>query len=156
MGTNLTLREIELNQILTFIKTNIPLFVTGAVILAFFLLLGILIGRFIQKAADSFIVKKAREDAIKRSRAVLGGQAAEQLAPYLPNFPCNPADARFVGKPIDFVAFPGAAEGKEIRELLIIEVKTGDSSLSLREKQIKEAVKAGRVRYVELRIGRKS
>ncbi|MBQ2466092.1 MAG: Holliday junction resolvase, partial [Treponema sp.] len=62
-------------------------------------------------------------------------------------------DARFVGKPIDFVAFPGAAEGKEIREVLFVEVKTGSSTLSEREKQIKDAVKAGRVRYVEMRVG---
>ena len=140
------------DQILAFIKTNITLFVTAAALLAFFLILGILIGRFIQKAADSLTIKKAREDAVKKSRAVLGGQAAEQLAPYLTGFPCNPADARFVGKPVDFVAFPGAAEGKEIKEVLIIEVKTGASSLSQREKQIKDAVKAGRVRYVELRL----
>lgn len=153
MGTNSPFQDLELEQILTFIKTNIALFVTAAALLAFFLILGILIGRSIQKAADSFVVKRARENAVKRSRSVLGGQAAEQLAPYLPGFPCNPADARFVGKPIDFVAFPGAAEGKEIREVLFVEVKTGSSTLSGREKQIKDAVRAGRVRYVEMRVG---
>ena len=51
------------------------------------------------------------------------------------------------------MAFPGAAEGKEIREVLFVEVKTGSSTLSGREKQIKDAVKAGRVRYVEMRVG---
>ena len=145
--------EIQENaqQILSFIKTNYVLFVTLAFILALFLFFGILIGRFIQKAADSLHIKKEREDAVKKSRSVLLGQTGEQLAPFFKGFPCNPSDARFVGKPIDFVAFPGASEGKEIKEVLIIEVKTGSSSLSARERQIKEAVRAGRVRYVEFR-----
>ncbi len=94
-----------------------------------------------------------RSDAIKRSRSVIGGQLAEQVAPFLPGFPCNPGDARFIGKPVDFVAFPGITEGKEVREVLLIEVKTGKSALSGREKEIKRAVAEGRVRYVEYRAG---
>ena len=90
----------------------------------------------------------AREDAVRRSRAVLTGQIGEQLAPYLPGFPCDPADARFIGKPIDFVAFPGASAGAPV-EALFIEVKTGDSRLSAAERSLKEAVVAGRVRWVD-------
>jgi predicted Holliday junction resolvase-like endonuclease len=96
--------------------------------------------------------KKERKDAINRSRAVLSGQMLEQVAPFLPDFPCNPADVRFVGKPIDFVAFPGASENKEIKEVVFIEVKTGNSVLSPREKEIKDAIQQGRVRYVEYRF----
>lgn len=92
----------------------------------------------------------AREDAVRRSRAVLTGQIGEQLAPYLPGFPCDPADARFIGKPIDFVAFPGASAGAP-GEVLFIEVKTGDSRLSAAERVLREAVEAGRVRWVEYR-----
>jgi len=95
---------------------------------------------------------KLRSDAIKRSKAVRGGQVAEQVAPFLPDFPCNPEDARFIGKPIDFIAFPGLAETDSVDEVLLIEVKTGQSALSSREREIKKAVKAGRVRYVEYRI----
>ena len=68
-------------------------------------------GAAIEKRNLEKKVKSGRNDAIKRSRAVLSGQMIEQVAPYLPQFPCNPADARFVGKPIDFIAFPGAADG---------------------------------------------
>ena len=96
-------------------------------------------------------LSSARKDALKRSRAVLGGQAAEQVAPFLPGFPCNPADARFIGKPIDFIAFPGAADGAPIEEVLFIEVKTGSSQLSSREREIQRAVESGRVRYVVYR-----
>ena len=96
--------------------------------------------------------QKIRKDAIKRSRAVLGGLAGEQIAPYLPGFPCNPAEVRFVGKPVDYIGFEGAASGEEIKEILFIEVKTGQSQLSERERQIKNAVESGRVRYVEYRL----
>ena len=98
-------------------------------------------------------LKKIRQDAVKRSNAVKGGQLAEQLAPYLPNFPCNPADAHFLGQPIDYIAFPGLCEKGSVDEILLIEVKTNTSQLSSREKEIREAVKSGRVRYVEYRIG---
>lgn len=93
-----------------------------------------------------------RKDAIKRSRAVIGGQVVEQIAPFLPNFPCSPADAKFIGKPIDFIAFSGLTEKDKVDEVLLIEVKTGQSTLSGREKEIKRAVKEGRVRYVEYRL----
>lgn len=125
---------------------------TTFIFMLIFLLVGIFIGIVIHAAGESNRIKRARKDALSKSRSVLGGMAGEQLAPYLPGFPCNPADARFVGKPIDFIAFPGAAEGKPIEELLIIEVKTGSASLSEREKQIKAAVKKGKVRYIEYRV----
>ena len=92
-----------------------------------------------------------RDDAVKRSRAVVGGQVAEQMAPYLPDFPCDPGDARFVGKPVDFVCFSGASSG-EIDEIIFVEVKTGVSALSKTEKSLREAIVAGRVRWVEYRI----
>ena len=95
--------------------------------------------------------RKLRNDAIKRSKAVIGGQVVEQLAPYLPNFPCNPADAKFLGKPVDFVCFSGLSDSDTVDEVLFIEVKTGKSELSKREKEIKKAVQEGRVRYVEYR-----
>lgn len=107
------------------------------------------LGRIVEKAELSGSLRSARKDAVKRSRAVLSGQMAEQIAPFLKDFPCNPADVRFVGKPIDFIGFPGAADGKEIKEILFIEVKTGNSALSAREKEIRDAIKARRIRYVE-------
>jgi predicted Holliday junction resolvase-like endonuclease len=92
-----------------------------------------------------------REDAIKRSRAVLGGQLAEQVAPFLPDFPCDPAEVRFLGKPVDFVGFPGISEG-EAEEILFIEVKSGSAGLSRAEKSIKSAVVDGRIRWIEYRV----
>lgn len=92
-----------------------------------------------------------REDAVKRSRAVVGGQVAEQLAPYLPDFPCPVEDTHFLGKPLDYVCFSGASSG-EIGEIVFVEVKTGESSLSKVEKSARQAIIDGRVRWVEYRI----
>jgi predicted Holliday junction resolvase-like endonuclease len=91
-----------------------------------------------------------RGDAVKRSRAVLGGLASEQLAPYLPGFPFDPTEVRFVGKPVDFVAFVGSASGK-VEEVAFVEVKSGGAGLSPVERSLRDAVKAGRVRWVEYR-----
>ena len=128
------------------------LLIGGAVVLALLLILmlqrGRKIGRYETRRGFADTVRSERNDAVKRSRAVLSGQMAEQIAPFLQGFPCNPADVRFVGKPVDFVAFPGASAGQEIQEVLLIEVKTGTSALSKRESEIKKAVQAGRVRYV--------
>ncbi|MCR5188137.1 MAG: Holliday junction resolvase [Treponema sp.] len=118
-------------------------------ILLLFILLFILV--LVQTIRLHSQSSRLRKDAIKRSKAVIGGQVTEQLAPFLPGFPCNPADARFIGKPVDFVAFSGLSQSDKISEVLLIEVKTGQSALSGREKEIKRAVKEGRVRYVEYR-----
>lgn len=117
-----------------------------------FAVAGFFAGRIIQKISDKNKIKSEREDAVKRSRAVLGGQFGEQIAPLLPDFPCNPGDVRFIGKPVDFVGFSGTAEGKEIKDIYFIEVKSGDSTLTQREKEIKDAVSMGRVHFVEYRI----
>jgi predicted Holliday junction resolvase-like endonuclease len=96
------------------------------------------------------LVSDEREDAVRRSRAVLSGQAAEQLAPWLPGFPWDPAEVRFIGKPVDFLVFRGASSG-EISEVVFVEVKTGTSSLSKVERSLRDAVKEGRVRWEEYR-----
>ena len=119
------------------------------IILTFALLLLLILIQTIRLRSCRAAVRK---DAIKRSRAVIGGQVVEQVAPFLPNFPCSPSDARFIGKPVDFVAFPGLSENDKVREVLLIEVKTGQSALNEREKEIKRAVREGRVRYVEYRL----
>ena len=107
-----------MQNILTYMQENLTIFtLTTVLILVIIFILGIIFGKAFQKIKDKNEVSKQREDAVKRSRAVLGGQFAEQLAPYFPDFPCNPGDVKFLGKPIDFIAFPGMAEGKKIEEI---------------------------------------
>ena len=112
-------------------------------------LLTLLIIQFFRNQCDK---KNLRKDAVKRSKAVINGQVAEQIAPFLPDFPANPSDARFIGKPVDFIVFSGLSENEKIDEILFVEVKTGKSLLSEREKEVKKAIEKGNVRYVEYRI----
>lgn len=97
------------------------------------------------------LVPKLREDATKRSRAVLTGQFSEQLATYLPGFGHAPNEARFVGKPIDFIVFKGLDERK-VEEVVFVEVKSGGSKLSSVERSLKEAIEMGKVRWEEYRV----
>ena len=110
-------------------------------------LLGVGVGRLMGKLKEG----KSRKDAVRRSKAVISGQVVEQLAPLLPDFPCDLKDAKFLGQPIDYVAFVSDKKTNLIDEVLFIEVKTGGSTLSPREKSLKKAVQQGRVRYVEWR-----
>ncbi len=134
-----------------FARGGAGLFVLALCCVLFFFF-GTFFARLYFRASLSKIIADERSDAVKKSRAVLGGLAGEQVAPFMPGFPCNPADARFVGKPVDFVAFPGAADGDEIKEVLLIEVKSGEASLSKREREIKACVQEGRLRFVEYRL----
>ena len=78
-------------------------------LLLIFVIIALVLLLIIQQISINRRLKKVRQDAVKRSGAVKGGQLAEQIAPFLPEFPCDPVDARFIGKPVDFVAFPGLA-----------------------------------------------
>ena len=89
---------------------------------------------------------------LKQSRAVLGGLVSEQIAPLLPDFPFDPGDCRFIGKPVDFIVFKGMNE-QSISEVVFLEVKSGTSkSLNQQEKRLKEAVQAGRVSWVQFNV----
>jgi predicted Holliday junction resolvase-like endonuclease len=95
-------------------------------------------------------LRDARQSAIQQSRAVSRGQMYEQFVPHLPDFEFNPKDARFLGQPVDFVVFDGLDEG-DLRRVVFVEVKTGGSQLTQRERQIREAIREGRVAWKEVR-----
>jgi predicted Holliday junction resolvase-like endonuclease len=92
-----------------------------------------------------------RQDAIARSRSVIVGKVTEHLIPHMPVFPYNPKDARFLGSPVDLIVFDGCDEG-DVRRVIFLEVKTNAGALTTRERQIRDAIKAGRVEWQELRI----
>jgi predicted Holliday junction resolvase-like endonuclease len=100
--------------------------------------------------------KVIRQDAIQRSQAVTAGKVTEHIVPYLPNFNYNPKDARFIGSPVDFVVFDGLndEESDQIRNVVFIEVKTGVSALTKRERLVRDAIRAGRVKWLEWNAGR--
>jgi predicted Holliday junction resolvase-like endonuclease len=94
--------------------------------------------------------RAVRLDAVQRSLAVTTGKVYEQLVPYLPDFPFNPKDVRFLGSPVDFVVFDGLSDGRVTR-IVFVEVKTGAADLSTRERRVRDAVHDARVEWYELR-----
>ena len=115
------------------------------------LVLGYFIGKRMAKHDFENKIPEIREDAIKKSRAVLGGQFSEQLAPFLPDFPYLPTEARFIGKPIDFLVFKGMDE-KNISEVVFVEVKSGKARINPVEKTLKDAIQNKKVSWAEYRI----
>lgn len=93
-----------------------------------------------------------RRDAIQKSQAVILGKVTEHFIPYMPDFPYNPKDARFIGSPVDFVVFDGLNDG-EVRKIVFVEVKTGSSGLSARERRVRDAICSGCVEWKEVRTG---
>ena len=96
------------------------------------------------------VEKEIRKDAISRSSSTILGRVGEQLAPLLifSNYGINPKDVRFIGTPIDFIAFKGLEDGKP-EEIIFIEVKSGkNKALTPREKRIKELVEGEKVRWL--------
>ena len=124
----------------------------GFAILFFILIyIGYIIGKYFGKKQFEDQIPELREDAIKQSRAVLSGQLNEQIAPYMPDFPYKPTEARFIGKPVDFIVFKGMDE-KKIEEVVFVEVKTGQSKLNIVEKSLKSAVQDKKVEWYEYKI----
>ena len=97
------------------------------------------------------IAQAEKEQAVKKSRAVMGGHFSEQLAPYLPDFPFKPTEVRFIGKPIDFIVFEGMDE-KNISKVTFVEVKSGKSKLSSQERKLRAAIEGNHVEWREYRI----
>ena len=129
-------------------------FIEVVVIVVLFLVvlfIGYIIGKYITQKQLKEKIPEIRDDAIKQSRAVLSGQFSEQIAPYLPDFPYKPTEARFIGKPIDFVVFKGMDE-KKIEEVVFVEVKSGQSQLSKVEKTLKSAIENKNISWHEYKV----
>lgn len=130
------------------------------IILILLFLIGIFIAYIIGHKAGCFQrdryweneIPNHRKDAIAKSRAVIGGQFSENLAPYLPDFPYKPTECRFLGKPTDFIVFKGMDE-KNIQEVVFVEVKSGNSKLSGQEKNLKDTINnKKKVRFEQYKI----
>ena len=95
--------------------------------------------------------KKIREDAYQRSRAVSFGKTIEHYVPFMKEFPVEPKDVQFFGKPIDYIAFANRGSKKKC-SVHFIEVKSGNSNLNGHQKNIKTAILEGRVHWHEFNV----
>lgn len=78
------------------------------------------------------------------AQAVNLGRILERLAPCLDDFCCESGECRSLFDPIDYVAFEGLNRG-DISKILFLEVKTGNSRLSVGQKQIKSLIESKQV-----------
>lgn len=91
--------------------------------------------------------REARKKVLsqKKSGEVRLGHIAEKLAPFLEDFTYDPANASFLGQPIDYVVF-------EDEEVVFVEIKSGNARLSPKQKHIKELIENKCVTWKEIRI----
>ncbi len=121
---------------ITAIGSGIILFVLGGLLASFY-------WRIIRWSSE-------KKQFQKRSRSVLTGLVAEQFAPHFPAFPTHPGEARFIGKPIDYIAFRGLESG-EVDEIIFVEVKSGRyPRLSAVERSVRDTVQRRNVRWIQL------
>lgn len=81
----------------------------------------------------------------KKSSEVVLGQISEKLVPFLDMFPYDPQKASFLGNPIDYVVF-------DDDEVVFVEIKSGNSRLSPKQRKIKKLINDGKVRWEEIKI----
>src|SRR3954471_5924468 len=133
------------------------------VVLLLGLFAGAIVGGTVMWVRHCLTLRSAVDAASRRSvaisRSTLKGKLAEQMAPLLPGFPYLPADARFLGDPIDYVIFNGYTSVKDDGgdcsklEVVILDIKQGGAKLSESQRAVAQAVEAGRVRFEVIRVG---
>lgn len=102
------------------------------------------------------------KDATKRSndvqRNVIKGQIAEQLTPFIHDFPFQASACQFLGKPIDYIIFHQLDECERGEcllsdvKIIFADVKTGSARLNKRQKIIQDVISNKQVEFCELRI----
>ena len=95
--------------------------------------------------------KRIRTDAHARSRAVSWGKTIEKFVPWMEGFPCNPRDAMFLTKPIDYLCFTDRTNKKK-SAVHFVEVKSGNANLSKDQEGIRAAIKNNRVYWHEVTV----
>jgi predicted Holliday junction resolvase-like endonuclease len=99
----------------------------------------------LEKKLDSETESRKKILSQKKSSEVRLGHIAETLAPFLDQFDFEPERCSFLGQPIDYVSF-----GDD--EITFIEVKSGNSQLSQKQKHIKHLVEQKLISWKEIRI----
>lgn len=89
-------------------------------------------------------LSKARSK--QRSQATRYGRLTEQFAPLVDRYPYDPERFRFLGSPVDGIQFADD-------EIVLVEFKAGSSTLSTRQRAIRDLVEEGRVRFETVRVG---
>jgi hypothetical protein len=104
-----------------------------------------------ERASRDKAIRQARRQSVLGSRAVTLGNVSQQVAPLLPGFPFDPADVQWIGGTTDAVVWDGLASGGEVT-VVFLDVKAGRAGLNERQRRIRDAIDAGRVRFQTYRV----
>ena len=95
--------------------------------------------------------KAKNKKSLVRSKQIMTGKMAENLAPQLKGFKYNPAEAHFFGAPIDFIVMVGSVLNK-VKKIVFLEIKSGASRLSPKQISIKKAIEDGEVYFETMNV----
>jgi len=115
---------------------NKEIITIGILLVILFILIRVIISK------NWIIVEMAHS---KKSQSVKYGQMSEQFMPFLKNYPYNPQNFRFIGKPIDGIQF-------EEDKIIFIEFKTNKSRMSEKQGNIKSLIEFNKIYFEEYRI----
>lgn len=106
----------------------------------------ILVGVIVFLIVIYFLVKSNTKLRFqKRSHIVKTGKWLEDYFPFLEDFPVPPETFKFLGEPLDGVAFTENG-------IFFFEFKTGNAKLSEKQEMIKRLVEEKKVYWKEIRI----
>jgi predicted Holliday junction resolvase-like endonuclease len=106
---------------------------------------------FLAKVFNWVDILGHRKDAVKKAKSVVLGQASENVAPLMVDFPFHYKDCVFLWKGVDYIVFDGLYEWN-LREIIFVEIKTWSSRLNKNEKMIRDIVKNGVISYELIRV----
>jgi len=89
---------------------------------------------------DKYKTKYDKLNGELRSKQVKLGLVTENIMPFLESFPYDTDNVRGLFNPIDLIVFNDD-------EVVFVEVKSGGSRLSNKQKKIKDNIQEGRVRF---------
>ena len=97
-------------------------------------------------------VLKARHNLKSRSEtatvSVNIGKIIEKVAPAIRGFKFDRRDCRFLSEPIDYLVFNGLTrQDGLIDSIYFVDIKTGGAGLGFNQRQIRDAVQAGKVTW---------
>lgn len=104
----------------------------------------------LKKEIDQLKYNNAKIISQKKSSETRMGKVSENLVPFLKECPYNPNNMLFLGKPLDYLIFD-LDEGK----IVFLEIKSGKSVASKKQKTIKNLINNGQVFYEEMHITEK-
>jgi predicted Holliday junction resolvase-like endonuclease len=131
------------------VSTALGTVLVAAVILI--VILWIRIRRLATRLTEKEAAERARRTrAVKQSRSTHLGFISEQLAPLLPGFRYSPKDVQWIGGTVDAVVWNHLEDGGEV-EIVFLDVKTGRSRLTERQRRIRDAITWRRVAFEEYR-----